>query len=100
AVENGEHIQRWARPSLVVRDRSTLRPHRFGRPQAGDQIYFITTPDYVSILDKLFAGPGEGVDNPDLYGEFAIDPEAHLADIARLYPAGISRDDVRLTGQD
>jgi NhaP-type Na+/H+ and K+/H+ antiporter len=77
-----------------------VRPHRFGRPQAGDQIYVITTPDYVSILDKLFAGPGEGVDNPDLYGEFAIDPEAHLADIARLYPAVIPRDDESLTAKD
>jgi len=100
AVAHGERIPRWARPSLVVRDGRTLRPHRFGRPQAGDQIYVITTPDYVSILDKLFAGPGEGVDNPDLYGEFAIDPEAHLADIARLYPAVIPRGDESLTAKD
>jgi potassium/hydrogen antiporter len=100
AVARGERIPRWARPSLVVRDGRTLRPHRFGRPQAGDQIYVISTPEYVSLLDKLFAGPGEGVDNPDLYGEFAIDPEAHLAAIARLYPAVIPRDDEALTVKD
>jgi cell volume regulation protein A len=100
AVARGERIPRWARPSLVVRDGRTLRPHRFGRPQAGDQIYVITTPEYVPLLDKLFAGLGEAVNDPDLYGEFAIDPEAPLADLARLYPATIARDDEALPVKD
>jgi len=99
AVAHGERIPRWARPSLVVRDGRTLRPHRFGRPQAGDQIYVITTPEYVTLLDKLFAG-GETLDDPDLYGEFAIDPDAHLADLARVYPAAVARDDETLAVKD
>ncbi len=43
-------------PSLIIRDGRTLRPHRFGRPQAGDQVYVITTPEYIGLLDRLFAG--------------------------------------------
>jgi cell volume regulation protein A len=100
AVAHGERIPRWARPSLVVRGGRTLRPHRFGRPQAGDQIYVITTPEYIGLLDKLFAGPAQGLNDPDLYGEFALDPEAHLGDIARVYPAVVAPADVGLSVRD
>jgi len=62
AVAKGQRIPRWARPSLVIRDGRTLRPHRFGRPQAGDRIYVITTPEYVALLDRLFAGRAPGAD--------------------------------------
>jgi cell volume regulation protein A len=99
-VARGERIPRWARPSLVVRDGRTLRPHRFGRPQAGDQIYVITTPEYVALLDKLFAGPAQAASDPDLYGEFAVDPEARLAEIAQVYPAVIANEDGGLSVKD
>ena len=74
AVAKGQRIPRWAEPSLVIRDGRTLRRYRFGKPQAGDRIYVITTPDYVGLLDKLFAGPAPGSDDPALYGEFGITP--------------------------
>jgi cell volume regulation protein A len=32
AIAKGQRLPRWARPSLIVRDGRTLRPHRFGRP--------------------------------------------------------------------
>jgi cell volume regulation protein A len=99
-VARGERIPRWARPSLVVRDGRTLRPHRFGRPQAGDQIYVITTPEYIALLDKLFAGQTQGGDDPDLYGEFAIDPDARLVEIAQVYPAAIAVGDENLSARD
>jgi cell volume regulation protein A len=99
-VARGERIPRWARPSLVVRDGRTLRPHRFGRPQPGDQIYVITTPAYIALLDKLFARPAQALNDPDLYGEFAIDPEAHLSEIASVYPAIIARGDAQLAVKD
>jgi cell volume regulation protein A len=100
AVAKGQRIPRWARPSLIVRDGRTLRPHRFGRPEAGDRIYVITTPDYIGLLDRLFAGPAPGLDDPGLYGEFALQPETRLADIARTYPVTIAPGDEGLTAAE
>ena len=97
AVAKGQRIPRWARPSLVIRDGRTLRPHRFGRPQAGDQIYVITTPEYVGLLDRLFARRAPGADDPRLYGEFALQPDIKLSDIARAYPIDVAPDDESLT---
>ena len=71
-VAKGQRIPRWARPALIVRDGRSLRSDRAGRPQAGDQIYVLTTPNYIGLLDGLFAGPVEGAFDPQLYGEFAI----------------------------
>jgi cell volume regulation protein A len=92
-VGKGQRIPRWARPSLVVRDGRALRPHRFGRPQAGDRIYVITTPEYVKLLDKLFAGPAPGREDPSLYGEFAVPPDTRLGDIAKAYPIVVAAGD-------
>ena len=97
AVARGRRIPQWARPSMVIRDGRTLRSRRFGRLEAGDRIYLITTPEYIALLDKLFAGPAPGLDDPDLYGEFAIQPDARLADIARAYPARVATGDEDLT---
>lgn len=97
AVAKGQRIPRWARPSLIIRDGRTLRPHRFGRPQAGDQIYVITTPEYLGLLDRLFGGRAPGSEDPGLYGEFAIQPDAKLADIAHTYPIRIAQGDENLT---
>jgi cell volume regulation protein A len=97
-VARGERIPRWARPSLIVRHGRALRPHRFGRPEAGDRIYVITTTEYVAILDRLFAGPAaSSLDDPDLYGEFVLQPDARLGDIARLYPVVVAAGDEGLT---
>jgi cell volume regulation protein A len=97
AVAKGERIPRWARPSLIIRDGRTLRPHRFGRPQAGDQIYVITTPEYVTLLDRLFGGRAPEMEDPTLYGEFALQPDIKLVDIARTYPIRIAAGDENLT---
>ena len=97
AVAKGQRIPRWAEPSLVMRDGRTLRPHRFGKPQPGDRIYVITTPDYIGLLDKLFAGPEPGMADPSLYGEFAVGPDTRLADIARAYPITMAEGDEGLT---
>lgn len=96
-VAKGQRIPRWARPSLIIRDGRTLRPHRFGRPQAGDKIYVITTPEYVRLLDQLFAGREPVPDDPGLYGEFAIEPETKLSDVARVYPMPVADGDGDLT---
>ena len=97
AVARGQRIPRWAEPSLVMRDGRTLRRDRFGKPEAGDRIYVITTPDYIGLLDKLFAGPAPGADDPALYGEFGITPDTRLADLARAYPVTVASGDESLT---
>ena len=97
AVAKGQRIPRWAQPSLITRDGRTLRRDRFGKPQAGDRIYVITTPDYVGLLDKLFGGPAPGADDPALYGEFAVSPDTKLADLARAYPLTVAAGDQTLT---
>ena len=97
AVAKGQRIPRWARPSLVIRAGRTLRPHRFGRPQAGDQIYVITTPEYIGLLDRLFGGRAPGADDPHLYGEFALQPDIRLIDVARAYPLELAPGDEHLT---
>jgi cell volume regulation protein A len=96
-VAKGQRIPRWARPSLIIREGRTLRPHRFGRPQAGDQIYVITTPEYIGLLDRLFGGRATPMEDPGLYGEFALDPDIKLADIARTYPLRLAKEDENLT---
>jgi cell volume regulation protein A len=97
AIAKGQRLPRWARPSLIVRDGHTLRPHRFGRPQAGDRVYVITTPEYIGLLDRLFAGRAPGSEDPALYGEFALQPDIKLGDVARAYPVAVAPEDENLT---
>jgi len=99
-VAKGQRIPRWARPSLVIRNGRTLRPHRAGRPEAGDQIYVITTPEYIGLLDRLFAARAAGADDPQLYGEFALQADTRLADVARAYPVELQPGDAQLTAAE
>ena len=97
AVGRGQRVPRWARPSLIVRDGRALRPHRFGRAQAGDRVYIITTPEYIGLLDRLFAGRAPGSEDPALYGEFALQPDTRLGEIAGIYPVAVQPGDENLT---
>ena len=95
-VARGERIPRWARPSLIVRDGRSLRPHTAGRPRPGDQIYIVTATDFVSLLDRLFAASVGGGD-PALYGEFVLDPDAHLGDVGEVYGFPVAEADRALS---
>ncbi|HBN47860.1 MULTISPECIES: potassium/proton antiporter [Thalassospira] len=85
AVATGQRIPRWARPSLILRDGKSLRPHSAGRIEGGDQVYIITPPRHVELLDQLFAGPAEGANDVDLFGDFSFPPDTRIADLGRLY---------------
>ncbi|WP_417846765.1 potassium/proton antiporter [Thalassospira povalilytica] len=100
AVATGQRIPRWARPSLILRDGASLRPHSAGHIQAGDQVYIITPPRHVELLDQLFAGPAEGANDIDLFGDFSFPPDTHIADIGRLYGFAVDEDDAELTVAD
>jgi cell volume regulation protein A len=100
AVATGHRIPRWARPSLILRDGASLRPHSAGHIQAGDQVYIITPPKHVELLDQLFAGPAEGANDVDLFGDFSFPADTHIVDIGRLYGFGVDDDDAELTVAD
>ena len=91
----------WRRAWRAAADaRPLLRPHRAGRPEAGDRIYVITTPEYVGLLDRLFAGRAAGVDEAQLYGDFALQADTRLSEIARAYPVELTPADAHLTAAE
>ncbi len=97
AVATGQRIPRWARPSLILRDGKSLRPHSAGRIEGGDQVYIITPPRHVELLDQLFAGPAEGANDVDLFGDFSFPPDTRIADLSRLYGFVVGDDDEEAT---
>lgn len=100
AVATGQRIPRWARPSLILRDGTSLRPHSAGPIQGGDQVYIITPPRHVDLLDQLFAGPAEGANDVELFGDFSFPASTRIADIGRLYGFAVEADDSELTVAD
>jgi cell volume regulation protein A len=96
-VAKGQRLPRWARPSLLIRDGRSLRPHLAGRPQAGDQVYVITTPEFVGLLDRLFMSGGDRPDDPRLFGEFGIDRDAGLPELAAVYGFAVAKGDEDLS---
>src|SRR5262249_23085345 len=67
------------------------------RPQAGDQVYVITTPEFVALLDGLFISGGDRSDDPSLFGEFGIDRDARLPELAAAYGFAVAKGDEGLT---
>ncbi|WP_404422991.1 potassium/proton antiporter [Thalassospira australica] len=96
-VATGQRIPRWARPSLILRDGKSLRPHSAGRIEGGDQVYIITPPRHVELLDQLFAGPAEGANDVDLFGDFSFPPDTRIADLGRLYGFVVKDEDEEAT---
>jgi cell volume regulation protein A len=96
-VARGERVPRWARPSLLIRDGRSLRPHLAGRPQAGDQIYVITTPEYVTLLDRLFARAAARTADPELFGEFVLAPDTKLKNLASAYGVTARPEEAEMT---
>ena len=100
-VATGERIPRWARPSLIIRDGRSIRLHEAGRLSVGDYVYIFAQPKMVPLLDRLFARR-TALDPADreFFGDFAIDPETKMADLAEAYGLTVSSDDAALTVAD
>lgn len=82
----GRHLPRWARPSLVVRDGRSFAFERVGHLMPGDYVYLFAPPEYVALLDQLFAKPqAPSKDDKAFFGEFKVKPESRLADLQRSY---------------
>lgn len=81
-----ERLPRWARPSLVVRDGHSMRYQYAGRLQVDDLVYMFVAPQYIRLLDRLFASPVRlTLDDEDFYGKFLIDPRQPMAALAEAY---------------
>ncbi len=96
-VAKGERIPRWARPSLILRDGRSLRPQTAGRLQPGDHIYIVAATPYVPLLDELFVEPAAHSSDPQLYGDFMLEPDATLANVADVYGVTVDAEEAELT---
>jgi len=100
-VARGERIPRWARPSLIVRDGRSMRIHEAGRLGAGDYVYIFVPPNFIGLLDRLFASPAEiGDSDSDYFGAFTLDPERPIGDVARSYGFAVDEEAAGLTVAD
>lgn len=87
-IVSGARLPRWARPSLILRDGTSLRLHDAGRLQTGDLVYIFTPPRFVPLLDRLFASAAPATDDdPALLGQFQLDPSQPVARLAQMYGA-------------
>jgi cell volume regulation protein A len=85
-VARGERLPRWARPSLILREGRVLNIHTARHLQAQDRVYLFAAVLQLPLLDRLFAGSRQIVEEDrDFFGDFAIAPDATLGVLAELY---------------
>jgi len=85
-VLRGERLPRWARPSLVVRDGRSMRYQYAGRLRENDLVYMFVAPQYVRLLDRLFASPKKLTeDDAEFFGKFTLDPKKPLSALVEAY---------------
>lgn len=76
----------WARPAMVVRDERVLLPAEAGALAPGDTAYFLAPPGEVYRLDWLFAEGHEAREAEHAaFGQFALDADVPLGEIAAFY---------------
>jgi len=83
-LAKGRALPRWARPVLLRRDGQVITaPRQF---DAGDQVYFLATPNQVPLLDRLLSGGSDDADaESTLYGEFAIGGSVTFRELREAY---------------
>lgn len=96
-LATGKEVPKWARPSMVVREGQPIDYEHASSLQTGDHVYVFAPPEYVKLLDRLFARPhGVRKDDKAFYGDFRLKPETPLGDLHETYavplPFGVSRD--------
>ncbi|WP_137388135.1 potassium/proton antiporter [Rhodoligotrophos defluvii] len=85
-VLQGERLPRWARPSLVVRDGRSMRYQYAGHLKPNDLVYIFVAPQYVRLLDRLFASPKKlSEDDAEFFGRFTLDPKKPLSALVDAY---------------
>lgn len=88
----------WARILLIVRDKEILSPAEAGPLRVGDYVYFLTPPERVPRLDRLFEeSPGVARRMEPPFGELPINGTAKMATMTDLYDLELPEDDRELT---
>lgn len=95
-VARGQHLPRWARPALILRDGQEIdvsmvvgqqaqgQPHTGLQP--GDYLYIFSQADKVPLLDKLFAGQVElSAEDREFFGDFAVPATTTLTRLSEEY---------------
>lgn len=80
----GTRIPRWARPSLIVRDGHSLRPHQAGEFRPGDLVYLFCAARHIKLLDRIYAGSDAG-DEREFLGDFSLAPDTVIDTLAQRY---------------
>ena len=90
AILQGERIPRWAMPSLVVRDGTSIRYQYAGRLRENDLVYLFVIPSNARLLDRLFASAKPvTADDEDIFGTFAISPQRPATELDASYGPGL-----------
>lgn len=81
-------LPNWLKPVLVVRDGDVRNAAEAGELKVGDYAYFLVAAERARRLDRMFAPlPPDAVNaaKRPLFGEFPIDGEAPLGEVAAFY---------------
>jgi potassium/hydrogen antiporter len=82
----GRRLERWARPSLLVRDGHVRPPHAAGALQPGDLVYLFAPAARIPILDRLFGATREhAIEDRAFFGDLALRPDIRVVTLAELY---------------
>jgi potassium/hydrogen antiporter len=97
-VAHGADLPRWSRPSLVVRGKDVLRLREAGPLRPGDLVYLFAAEDRIPLLDRIFAAErAPTADDREFFGDFAIEPDVTVGDLAEGYGFGPGGRDPRQT---
>lgn len=95
-VLSGERLPRWAMPSLVIRDGRSMRFQYAGRLKENDIAYLFVTPNFIPLLDRLFATRAElDPEDEEFFGTFAISPHRPARELDAAYGPGLLIDSER-----
>ncbi|MBX9456400.1 MAG: potassium/proton antiporter [Rhizobium sp.] len=89
-VQSGERLPRWAMPSLVIREGRSMRYQYAGRLKENDIAYLFVTPNFIPLLDRLFASRAElDPDDEEFFGTFAVSPHRPAKELDAAYGPGL-----------
>lgn len=93
ACDHGWHELRWSVPLEfvgLIRDGEWIRPHTRPQLREGDKVLVIAQVQHVDEISRVLAAGGKArtLNASDFFGDFALNGELSLADVAGFYPLG------------
>ena len=91
----------WARPTLIVRDRTHPDAGRGARRTRGRLLYLLAPPEKAQALDRFFVDmPPPAVPDPRLLGDFFVSGDVTLGALAEIYGLSIAPDAAEISLAD